>query len=144
MGGGPGGGGPGGGGPGSSAPQTPLPSEPIDPMMAPAAGRFSQGRPSGGGSRGRRPAANRYVDTFNPGGGDGADAGGGGGMPAPAARPKPPAYKVFTPQRPADAESEAPAPGSATPLFMTPTAEVYSSLQGGDEGNQGPPDADAQ
>ena len=60
-------------------------------------------------------------------------------MPAPVARPKPPAYKVFTPQKPADAEDEAPAPGSATPLFMTPTAEVYSSLKGGDDGDANAP-----
>ena len=97
-------------------------------MMAPAAGRFSQGRPSAGGSR-RQPTRSRYVDTFNTGGTP-ADS---DLMPPPAARPKAPAptYKVFTPQRPAGAEAEEPAPGAATPLFMTPTSDVYANMPDG-------------
>ena len=39
--------------------------------------------------------------------------------------------KVFTPQRPAGGQAEEPTPGAATPLFMTPTAEVYSDMPDG-------------
>ena len=82
----------------------------------------------------RATARSRYVDTFNPAGADPAapDAG-----PAPAPRPKPPAYKVFTPQKPADAEDEPSVPGAAKPLFMTPTADVYSNMPGYGEGEDG-------
>jgi len=92
--------------------------------MAPAAGRFSNGRPSAGGSR-RQPARSRYVDTFNTGPAPTDSE----LMPPPSARPKAPAptYKVFTPQRPAGVEAEVSA-GGATPLFMTPTADVFASM----------------
>lgn len=67
-----------------------------------AGGRFS----ARSGQAARKSARSRYVDTFNPDGGDTqADK---DLMPPPPARPKqPPPLKVFTPQRPADAAGDA-------------------------------------
>ena len=89
-------------------------------------GRFRA--PAGGGSARRTTPRSRYVDTFNTGGdGGGADAADNSAMPPPPARakPAPPAYKVFTPQKAAGGDDAG--AGGSTPLFMTPTAEVYAN-----------------
>ena len=109
-------------------------------MMAPSAGRFSQGRPSMGGRR--QPARSRYVDTFNTGGDDAAS--GAAPNPLPAAKPKAPAYKVFTPQKVDGQEAdEQLAPGAAKPLFMTPTADVYANVHANEAEPVDPAVADA-
>ena len=105
-------------------------------MGGSGAGRYSA--PRGGSARkGPGAARSRYVDTFNTDTNDAStDA---ERMPPPAAKPKapPPAYKIFTPVKAAgaDADADAGADGSAaaTPLFMTPTADVYAAIQPGAE-----------
>ena len=109
-------------------------------MGMPSAGgggpsRFSKA--GGSGSR-RAPARSRYVDTFNTGG-EGADPAQSDSqlMPPPPARAKP-AYKVFTPQK-VDGGDGGDGGGGATPLFMTPTADVYAGLQQQDAPAEGGP-----
>ena len=80
----------------ASAPQTPLPGN--DGPAAPATG----GRFSARSTASRKTTRSRYVDTFNPEG-DAPQTSDRDLMPPPPARPKPaPAYKIFTPQKPAD------------------------------------------
>ena len=147
-----GGGGPPGGGMASSAPQTPMPDRPGGPgtMSAPATGggQFSGGNSlRSGGARGRPNPRSRYVDTFNTGGGDDAAAGGKADselMPPPASRPARPKPTFFTPSKPAGAAADGGGGGGgATPLFMTPTADVYAGAQvdepAADAGAGGPP-----
>ena len=114
-----------------SAPHTPLAGNGggSDSLAAPASGSVSFRAP-GGVSGGRRGSTrSRYVDTFNPS--DGADAvsSDAASMPPPPARPKS-AYKVFTPQKTAgDIPAADELADAATPLFMTPTADVYAAMK---------------
>lgn len=128
--------------PGPSAPHTPLTGASSTPggISAPATGQLSAMRP--GANRGRGATRARYVDTFNTGDADApAEKTDSELMPPPAARPAKPKPTFFTPQRPAGAGSDADgAAGGATPLFMTPTADVYAGLQQPSD-DIAPPDA---
>ena len=64
-------------------------------------------------------------------------------MPPPAAKPSKPKPTFFTPQRPAGGAADAGDSAGATPLFMTPTADVYAGVQpqasDAAESTEGPP-----
>ena len=65
-------------------------------------------------------------------------------MPPPASRPARPKPTFFTPSKPAGAAADGGGGGGgATPLFMTPTADVYAGAQvdepAADAGAGGPP-----